>query len=261
MYYAGIDIGSLSTETVIIDRTGQIAAYDISPTGPNSKTAGERSFRLASERVGISGAELGFVVATGYGRISLPFADKAVTEITCHARGACHLFPRTRTILDIGGQDSKVIKVSPEGRVLDFAMNDKCAAGTGRFLEVMAKALEVGLTEMGPLSLKSRQALAISSTCTVFAESEVISLVAESKPREDILHGIHTAICQRVLAMLDRLGIEPELTMTGGVAKNTGIVEIIRENTGIRINIPEEPQIVGALGAALLAAGHGNSRS
>jgi len=256
-YYAGIDIGSLSTDTVIIDDTGTICAFDVSPTGADSRAAGERSLERALERAGIDHADLRFVVATGYGRANLPSANKAVTEITCHAKGASHLFPGTRTIIDIGGQDSKVIKLDSHGKVNDFAMNDKCAAGTGRFLEVMAKALEVDLVQMGPLSLRSTREVSISSTCTVFAESEVISLVAQSTPREDILNGIHAAICARVLAMMDRMNPQPELTITGGVAKNAGILHTIRRRTDLPINVPDEPQIVGALGAALIARAEG----
>jgi predicted CoA-substrate-specific enzyme activase len=253
MYYAGIDVGSLSADTVILDTQRRIVAYDISPTGANSKLAGESSFRHALDRAEISVNQIACAVSTGYGRVSLEFADKAVTEITCHGRGAYHLFPDTRTIVDIGGQDSKVIKLGSGGKVVDFSMNDKCAAGTGRFLEVMAKALEVDLEEMGLLSMRSTEQIAISSMCTVFAESEVISLVAQAKPKEDIINGIHKSICNRISSLMDRVGIEPEVTMTGGVAKNTGIVENIRQKVDGRINVPEEPQIVGALGAALIA--------
>ena len=261
MYFAGIDVGSLSTETVIIDGQGQILSYDISSTGANSKIAGERSFRQALERAGVSAVDLQFTVVTGYGRISLPFANKAVTEITCHGRGAYQLFPGTRTVLDIGGQDSKVIRLAENGRVVDFTMNDKCAAGTGRFIEVMARALEIGLDEMGPLSMKSKQDVAVSSMCTVFTESEVISLVAQARPVEDIVNGIHNAICKRLFAMLDRVGVVPEVTMTGGVAKNAGITEKIRKQVGGKLNVPEEPQIIGALGAALIAGDCAGPRS
>ena len=255
MYYAGIDIGSLTAETVIVDRAGQVVSYDISATGANSRVAGEQSFSRALERGRVPTEEIRFVVATGYGRTILPFATRSVTEITCHASGARHLFPKTRTILDIGGQDSKVIKLAPDGKVADFTMNDKCAAGTGRFLEVMARALEVDLNEMGPLSLRSTRLIPISNTCTVFAESEVISLVAQSTPKEDILNSIHHSICSRIAATMERVGLEPELTMTGGVAKNRGVVEQIRLRAGMEPNVPAEPQIVGALGAALIAVG------
>ena len=253
MYYAGIDIGSLSADTVIVDGDGSMVAWNISPTGANSKIAAETTYDLALEKAGISRDDVAYLVATGYGRISVPFAQKAVTEITCHGRGAHRLFPGTRTIVDIGGQDSKVIRLEDDGKVVDFAMNDKCAAGTGRFLEVMARAMEIELGDMGPMGMKAQNDIAISSMCTVFAESEVISLVAEARPKEDIINGIHNAICNRVGSMMDRVGAIPEVTMTGGVAKNMGIVEKIRERAGGQLNVPDEPQIAGALGAALIA--------
>ncbi|MBU2552223.1 MAG: 2-hydroxyglutaryl-CoA dehydratase [Proteobacteria bacterium] len=257
MKFAGLDIGSLSTETVIIDENGRMVTWDVSATGANSRIAAEQSFHRTLDKAGLSPADLKYTVASGYGRISVPFADKAVTEITCHGRGAHHLFPATRTIIDIGGQDSKVVRIDGQGRVVDFAMNDKCAAGTGRFLEVMARALEIDLEDMGPLSLESRELIPVSSMCTVFAESEVISLVAQARPKEDIINGIHTAICNRIASMLDRVGLEQEVTMTGGVAKNVGIVHKIEQKLSGRVNVPEEPQIVGALGAALIARQHG----
>ena len=253
MYYAGVDIGSLSADAVIIDTNNGICSYAILPTGADGAVSGEKAFSLALESAGVKREDVRFIVSTGYGRTALSIADKAVTEIACHGRGAFHLFPETRTILDIGGQDSKVIKLGKNGKVVDFAMNDKCAAGTGRFLEVMAGALEIDLEEMGPLSFQAKDNISISSMCTVFAESEVISLVAKSKPKQDIIKGIHNAIGNRVFSMLDRLGIEPSVTMTGGVAKNPGMVDVVREKTGHEINLPPEPQIVGALGAARFA--------
>jgi (R)-2-hydroxyacyl-CoA dehydratese activating ATPase len=251
--FAGIDIGSLTTEPVMIDEKGELVSSHIASTGPNSQWAAERSFHQAQKQTGLSMGQIGFVVATGYGRVSAPMAHKSITEITCHGRGAYYLFPKTRIVIDVGGQDSKVIKLGPQGNIINFIMNDKCAAGTGRFLEVMAQALEITLEAMGPLSLKSDQEIAISSMCTVFAESEVISLVAQSRPVADILNGIHQAICYRLTGMLDQIGVEPEVTMSGGVAKNIGIVQKIQEKLGLKINIPPEPQIVGALGAALIA--------
>lgn len=253
MYFAGIDIGSLTVETAIIDDKGGLLTYNILATGANSIVAAEKSFKQALNNTGISERDLNYIVATGYGRISVPFANKTITEITCHGRGAYHLFPLTKTVVDIGGQDSKVIKLAENGKVIDFAMNDKCAAGTGRFLEVMARALEVKLGEMGELSSTSREEIPISSTCTVFAESEVVSLVAKGKPKEDIINGLHRAICNRIVGMMERVGIEEEITITGGVAKNSGIVKTLGRKTGMNINVPEESQIVGALGAALLA--------
>ncbi|MFO7963243.1 MAG: acyl-CoA dehydratase activase [Desulfobacterales bacterium] len=253
MYVAGIDIGSLSTDVVVLDRNAHVVSYCVTPTGANSKAAGERAFQFVLKRAALSPEAVQYIVATGYGRVSVPFAHKAVTEITCHARGAHHLFPRTGTVIDIGGQDSKVIRLTRRGKVSDFAMNDKCAAGTGRFLEVMARAMEIELEDMGRLSLCSTRDVPVSSMCTVFAESEVISLVARAVPKEDIIKGIHTAIVSRIRGMMDRIKTEPELTMTGGVAKNIGIVNTISTLSGNPINVPEEPQIVGALGAALIA--------
>jgi predicted CoA-substrate-specific enzyme activase len=195
------------------------------------------------------------IVATGYGRISVPFANKKVTEISCHGLGAYKLFPDTGTVVDIGGQDSKVIQVGPGGKVLDFTMNDKCAAGTGRFIEVMAAKLRVPLDEMGSLSMRARGEVRISSVCTVFAESEVISLVAQNHPKEEIIRGIHRAIVNRVWSMVKTLGVKREVTMSGGVAKNQGVVAFLEEKLGYPIHVHKEPQIIGALGAALHAKG------
>jgi predicted CoA-substrate-specific enzyme activase len=176
-----------------------------------------------------------------------------VTEISCYARGIHHLYPEVQTVIDIGGQDSKVVAVGPRGRPLDFAMNDKCAAGTGRFLEVMVRALQMELKELGPSALRARRAANISSTCTVFAESEVNSLVAEGADREEIVAGLCRAIAQRVGAMARRVGVEPPVAFAGGVAKNVGVVRALEEALGAQLVVPEEPQIVGALGAALVA--------
>jgi predicted CoA-substrate-specific enzyme activase len=192
-------------------------------------------------------------VATGYGRVAVAFADRQVTEISCYARGIHHLYPQVQTVIDIGGQDSKVVAVGPGGRPLDFAMNDKCAAGTGRFLEVMARALQLDLAEIGPNALRARRAADISSTCTVFAESEVISLVARGVDREEILAGICQAIARRVGAMARRVGVVPPVAIAGGVAKNVGVVNALEQFLGEELLVPPEPQIVGALGAALLA--------
>jgi predicted CoA-substrate-specific enzyme activase len=183
----------------------------------------------------------------------VPLADRKFTEISCHALGAYYLFPDTGTVIDIGGQDSKVIRVGEGGKVVDFTMNDKCAAGTGRFLEVMAAKLRVPLDEMGDLSLRAKGEVQISSVCTVFAESEVVSLVARNHPREEILRGLHRAIVSRVWSMVKSIGVNGEVTMTGGVAKNSGVVVLMEERLGKPIHIHSEPQIIGALGAALLA--------
>lgn len=249
---AGLDIGSLSTEVVVIGPEG-IMGYSIVPTGSTIQRAIQSSLDSALKDAGVGQSHLSAMVATGYGRFSLPFPARQVTEITCHARGASHLFPGTRTVIDLGGQDSKVIILDNRGRVADFVMNDKCAAGTGRFLEVMAGALETSLEEMGSLSLRAKKRISISSMCTVFAESEVVSLIAQGTSREDIIGGIHDSIASRIYRMAKRLPIKAEITFTGGVAKNLGMVKALRVRFKAPINLPKEPQIVGALGAALIA--------
>ncbi len=252
MIVAGIDIGSLSSEAVILNN-GEIVSYSILPTGADAQKAARACMHKALEGARLTSEDISATVATGYGRISIPSATKRVTEITCHARGAHRLFPNTRTVIDMGGQDSKVISVDTDGRVLDFVMNDKCAAGTGRFLEVMAGALEVDLVEMGERSARAKNGLIISSMCTVFAESEVISLIAAGCSKNDIIRGLHEAISKRIFSMAGKLRMERPITMTGGVAKNRGIVDALGRLLKGEIHVPEEPQIVGALGAALSA--------
>ncbi len=252
-FFAGIDTGSLSTEVVIVGNEGNIVAYSIQQTGSDPIAASKLAMDDALSKASISNEQVKRKVATGYGRISIPFADKKITEISCHAVGAHHLFPGTGTVIDIGGQDSKVIHVGPGGKVLDFTMNDKCAAGTGRFLEVMASTFRLTLEELGNLSLQAKEAIPISSMCTVFAESEVVSLIAHNKPKENIILGLHTAIVNRIWNMVKTVGIHGEVTMTGGVAKNTGVVTLFERKLGRSINVYKEPQIIGALGAALLA--------
>jgi len=250
--YVGLDIGSLSSEALLFSEDG-IISYSIMTTGPNPQRAARQCLKDALEKVGLTEEAILRIVATGYGRISVPFKAKEITEISCHARGSYFLFPRTRTVIDIGGQDSKIITLDDRGKVTDFAMNDKCAAGTGRFLEVMANALEVELSEMGRKSLMAKKKVSITSMCTVFAESEVISLLAEGYGVEEILLGLHESIAHRIFRMARRLRVKGEITFTGGVAKNKGIVEALKKLFAMEINLPEEPQIVGALGAALYA--------
>jgi predicted CoA-substrate-specific enzyme activase len=253
MYVAGIDVGSLSAEVVILDHGGRILNYIILPTGSNSKAAAERAMEASLQAAGLKLDDLKFIVATGYGRISIPFAHKRVTEITCHGLGAFFLHPASRTVIDIGGQDSKVIRLNDQGKVVDFAMNDKCAAGTGRFLEVMAQALEVDLAGLAALSERASCSIPISSMCTVFAESEVVSLIATGQPREDIARGLHEAIAERTAGLVYRVGLTEAVTMTGGVAKNSAVVHALEAKLNVKITVPFEPQIAGALGAALLA--------
>ena len=251
--FAGVDIGSLSTEAVLLERNGSLAAQSILPTGASTRRAADAALEQALAAAGACSADLAFTVSTGYGREAVAAAAIKVTEITCHARGASHLFPGARTVIDIGGQDSKVIRLLPDGRVADFAMNDKCAAGTGRFLEVMARVLEMDLEEMGPRAVLSVRALPISSVCTVFAESEVISLIASGASPDDIAWGIHKAVAERVCALADRVGVRAPVVMTGGVAKNPAARKALEERLGLPLRLPDEPQTAGALGAALIA--------
>lgn len=251
--FAGIDVGSLTAKCVLISEVG-IVSYSIIETGTNPKKAGERVFNKVLNGAGHKREEIRHIVGTGYGRVSLSFVDRTITELTCHARGAHYLKPSIRTVIDIGGQDSKVIKLDKDGSMSDFVMNDKCAAGTGRFLEVMARALEVDLEELGQFSLRSRKPCSINSTCTVFAESEVVSLLASGEEREDIAAGLHHAIAKRVGNMAKRLGIKENIVFVGGVAKNVGVRKTLEDFLEVHFTpLSEDPQIIGALGAALLA--------
>lgn len=252
-YYAGIDVGSLTADAILIDEDGKIAGYAVLPTGNNSQRAATESFEAALVRAGLSERDVGRVVSTGYSRARVQEAQDSKTEIACHARGALCLFPDVGTIIDIGGQDSKAILIGKGGRVMNFAMNDKCAAGTGRFLEVMASALDVPLDKMGDLAFESQEELAISSTCTVFAESEVVSLISQGKASPDISMAVSRAIARRTAGLAARVGVRDSVVMTGGVAKNRAVVRLLSEDIGHSIRVPEEPQIVGALGAAIIA--------
>lgn len=255
MIVAGIDVGSITTEALVFDKDKGVVSYTILQTGADSKKSAEMALEKALAYPAKKVSDLSYVVATGCGRKRAAFANSAITEITCIAKGVNYFFPEARTIIDIGGQDTKTIRVDGKGRVAEFEMNDKCAAGTGRFIEVMAKALNVELDRIGDISLQHKKNdLTISSICTVFAESEVISLVSEGEELEDILYGIHRAIADRTMSLISRMGgAEDAVIMTGGVAKNTGVVKALEATLGKQIKVYMEPQIIGALGAALLA--------
>ncbi len=252
MIVAGVDIGAATAKAVIL-KGDEVLSSSIMPTGFSVARAAKAVTEEALEKAGLSIGELEYVVSTGYGRRAVSFANKTVSEIICHAAGVSSIMPQARTIIDIGGQDSKVIGLDDSGYVINFAMNDKCAAGTGRFLEVMAGVLEVRIGEMGSVSLISQDPCQISSTCTVFAESEMVSLRAEGKSRENILAGIHKALARRVAIMGAPVGFKKDVVFTGGVAKNVGVKKTMEDEIGLEILIPQEPQIMGALGAALLA--------
>ena len=247
----GIDSGSTSTNAVLINGDREILSSVVIRTGSKSIVSAEDAYRQVVEKAGVRPEDVNLLISTGYGRVNLDFADRDLTEISCHGRGANYFNPEVRTILDIGGQDSKAIRIDQEGNVLDFAMNDKCAAGTGRFLEMMASTLSVSLDELGPLSLDWKEDIDISSMCSVFAESEVISLIADNKEKADIAHGVHKSIASRAVSLMKRVGMDEGFMMTGGVAKNQGAVREIEKKLGHHLYICENPEIVGAVGAAL----------
>jgi predicted CoA-substrate-specific enzyme activase len=250
--FVGVDIGSLTTKAVLFDHR-QIISYKVVDSRSEHRQAGEDALNEALENAQVTFARVKYVVSTGYGRKLVACAHKTVTELTCHARGAHWLDPRVRTVIDIGGQDSKVISVDQDGSMVDFVMNDKCAAGTGRFLEVMAQALGFDITSLGEVSLLSDQPCSLSSICTVFAESEVISLLSSGAKKNDIIAGLHHSIAQRIGNMVRKLGVRREIAFTGGVAKNEGVARALEEFLGVSfLDLSIDPQIVGALGAALV---------
>lgn len=249
MISVGIDIGSTATKAIVYD--GWIIGKAMEPTGWDPKEAGLRAFREALDMAGIKEERVGPIVGTGYGRISLPIFTDRVTEITCHARGAHHLNPATRTVIDIGGQDCKVISLNEDGSVADFIMNDKCAAGTGRFLQVMAGILDVSLDELGELAVGA-EPVPLSSMCTVFAESEVIGLLARGTGKGSIAAGIVDTIALRIQGLAGRVPLMETVAFTGGLARNGHICEKIALYLDTRLHVPAEPQFVGALGAALI---------
>ena len=253
MLTCGIDIGSLSSEAVLF-ADGNIAAYSIIRTGPESAQTAVMALEEALKNTGIRKKDIEFTVSTGYGRVIVPFADKNITEIACHARGAHYFFPSVRTILDMGGQDCKAIRCDEKGKVTNFLMNDKCAAGTGRSMEVMASLLQVRLEEIGPLSLKAcGEPVKISNTCVVFAKSEVLSLIRQGVNINDILAGLCDGIAERVKALIRMVGVEEDFVISGGISKNAGVVKRLEKKLGVTAHISFEPQIVGAVGAALFA--------
>ena len=258
-YFAGIDSGSTSTNAVILGGDRRIVSSAVVPTGADAPESARRAFAGALQKAGLDGAQIARTVATGYGRTAVGLGGRDVTEITCHARGARFLNPAVRTVIDIGGQDSKMIRLHPDGTVKDFTMNDKCAAGTGRFLEMMAQSLGVTLKELSTCGLRWKEEVTISSMCSVFAQSEVVSLVAAGKRLPDIAHGLYGAVASKVTALGGRTGAEPVCMMTGGVANNAGVVRAVSEKLGFPVEVPEHPELCGALGAALLALEDGGT--
>ena len=249
-YFAGIDVGSTMTKAVIIGK--EILASVVGPTGPEHRRLANRVMEQALGRAGLPLQSIAYIVSTGYGRINVPFADKQVPEISCHAKGVATLFPGARTIIDIGGQDSKGITIDAAGKVTNFIMNDKCAAGSGRFIEVIADGLGIELERMGGLSLQSKNPAEISNICTIWAQQEVAARIAEGVSIPDLIAGVHKSLAERVVRMVKRLKIEKEVILTGGGGKNQGLHQALSHQLACDILVPSEPLLTGALGAALL---------
>jgi predicted CoA-substrate-specific enzyme activase len=249
-YCAGIDIGSTMTKVVIMNDT--IITSLISTTSPEHRKLANKAMEEALFKANLQLEDINYIVATGYGRINVPFADKQITEISCHAKGVSSLIPSAHTIIDIGGQDCKGIRIN-NSKVLEFVMNDKCAAGTGRFLEIIAESLGVKLENIGELSLTAKKELDISNTCTVFAQQEVTNKLAEGASVPDLLFSIHKSIANRIYGMVSRLKIQPAIVVTGGGAKNIGLVKALEIKLGQKVIVPPEPLLTGAIGAALFA--------
>ncbi|MEO0067530.1 MAG: acyl-CoA dehydratase activase [candidate division WOR-3 bacterium] len=259
MLIAGIDVGSVNTKVVLYDAdAGEIRAFLVTRTGMNPKKQGEKAFNQCLRDAGIEMTEVKEVVATGYARHALHFTTKVVTEITATAWGVRYWHPSCRTVIDIGGQDSKVLTLNEEGGVDGFQMNDRCAAGTGSFLEFIARSLEIPIEEFGRLSLSSQRPVLLSSLCVVMAESEILSLVAADTPREDIIAGLHQALAARVVNMAARLEIKPEVVFAGGTALNEGMRVALERTLGLPVAVAKMPMLVAALGAALLGSAEDN---
>lgn len=250
---AGIDVGSTQTKGIIVNERLEIVGRSLIDTGANVTRAAERSFSEALIEAGLKRDEVAYVVGTGYGRYKVAFGDAQITEISCHAKGACFVFPGTRTVIDMGGQDAKGIKVGEGGEVKDFVMNDKCAAGTGRFLANAAEAVGLPLDKIGEISLQAKNPVRLTTVCTVFVESDIMSYLAQGKKIQDILGGVHSAIAARTISLVRRVGIEEEVTFTGGVSLNVGMVRALEKKLGMKLNVSPQSHFVGALGASLFA--------
>jgi len=254
MIVAGCDIGAVTGKVVIME-DDRILSHSIVRVRPESELTAQEAMDEALEKAGLSFDQIDYCIGTGYARIHIPFADETVTEIACHGKGAHWIDPLIRTVIDIGGQDSKVIKIDDRGMVQDFAMNDKCAAGTGMFLEDIAGVLELKVEDLGPISLQAKEVIKISNQCSVFALSEVISLVAEERAIPDIVAGINDSVASRMISMVYRIGLEEKAILSGGVAKNAGVCQHLEEKLGVKLVDPSpvDPQVIGAIGAALFA--------
>jgi predicted CoA-substrate-specific enzyme activase len=255
MIVGGCDVGSATGKAVIM-RNGDVISYEIIPSTTKPEVTARTVMDKAVEKAGLSSiADLDYIVGTGYGRLKVPFANENISEITCHARGAQWLLPTVRTVVDIGGQDCKVMSLGENGKVLEFVMNDRCAAGTGRFFEAMARVLDCGLQGLSELALQGKNPATISSQCSVFAESEVVTLVNEGMELSDIVAGLHASIASRLNSMVRKVGLVEDVVLTGGCAKNDGLAKALEDKLGVTVKkLSLDPQIAGAIGAALIAA-------
>lgn len=253
IFVAGIDIGAKSTKAVVLDGEKRIRGKASIKTRPDFAAVAKEVLGLAVERAGVQESDLSYIATTGFGRYNVPFRDIQITDITCVGQGAVFLFPKTRCVLDIGAQSTRALRVSETGKVREFRTNDKCAAGAGGFIERACKYLEVGIDQVGDLSIQSAKPQTISSVCAVLAESEIINHVSQGETVENILRGVHNSLASRALALLKRAGMEDEVTFVGGVARQQGMVKALTETLKRKVNVSEEPELVGALGAALLA--------
>lgn len=254
MITVGIDIGALTAKAVVT-KDGTILSWAILTTGEEGAVAAQKVLQEALEKAQLSIKEIHRIASTGYGKETVHFSQQQVPDMICQAKGSRWFLPTGKTFIDIGAETSRAIRFDGRGKVVDFAVNDKCASGTGIFLETMAKVLEVPLADMGKLASLSKEPVAISSMCAVFAESEIVSHIHQKVPKSDIAAGIHQSVAQRIMGLLDKIGVEVDVGLTGGVAKNSGVVKALEERIGLSIFLPEEPQIIGAVGCALVAAG------
>ncbi len=256
MITAGIDVGAKTIKAVVV-KDGEIAGQAIVPAGFDTKEAAEKAYDQALTASGVAREEIAALIATGAGRKEVSYATDTVTEVGADARGVAKLFPSARTVIDVGAEEGRAISINDTGKVQDFAVNEKCAAGAGAFTEAMARALEVPLDGLGEFSLKSTQAVPMNAQCTVFAESEVVTLVHAKTPKADIARAVHDAIADRITSTVRRVGINKDVALIGGVARNIGFVKSLEEDLEMKLLIPADPEFVGALGAALIAADKG----
>jgi predicted CoA-substrate-specific enzyme activase len=253
LFVAGIDMGAKLTKAIVLDADRRVCAKSTVRTRPDFPAVAREVLDLALARAGIKDADLNYIATTGFGRYNVPFRDIQITDITCVGRGAVFLFPNTRTVLDIGAQSTRALRVNENGKVREFRTNDKCAAGAGGFIERAAKYLEVTIEQVGDLSVRADKPQTISSVCAVLAESEIINHVSSGETVENILSGVHLSLASRAMALLKRAGMEDEVTFVGGVARQKGMVKALEETLKRKVNVSEEPEMVGAIGAALLA--------